>query len=516
MKQIQISIEEIYINLLLVAISHKLNFARLVKEAEEETNDHINERKAYFMPKGYEGLYYAELLARKMGSSLGDVYNLSEARKAEILQGIIQSIEPITDAYECYYEEEDNTVEFRGHISVLDVSDEQKIMNYYAQLLRSVSGFSDIYSYYSITFRKDADTENDDKFCYSISLAGLQDFSSEFVYDSYEVWSGTDGFFTEFIEKVIDEYRVSHAEKENNDEEGTEDKAGIAENDISGLKDTIEVEKPIIESPPIKDEPKVIEELVKCVWDDTRTIELLDQFEGYDQTDSTRYRRIVVKNTLYTRYANKHHPGFNLVIERGRGSDYVGNVTFTEFKKGEAPELSRHINSEIDDNIIEQYIDKDKFYRFSKPFLLRAQNSSNRTGYGWEWDWSGGYGDYTEGTLYGETTNYFFVGAYVTTGYSYEPKNRKPFVESHDKKTVDKSKSTAEGKIEFYEGKLKYITQNEMVQKYFKIYASSGTKYVPVSYDPITNTFYVAAKTGKKYRTIIENGNYELKDRIID
>ena len=38
---------------------------------------------------------------------------------------------------------------------------------------------------------------------------------------------------------------------------------------------------------------------------------------------------------------------------------------------------------------------------------LRAQTSWNRIGYGWEWDWSGGIGDYTEGTFYGETTDFF-------------------------------------------------------------------------------------------------------------
>ena len=38
---------------------------------------------------------------------------------------------------------------------------------------------------------------------------------------------------------------------------------------------------------------------------------------------------------------------------------------------------------------------------------LRAQTSRNRQGYGWEWDWSGGIGSYTEGTLYGETTDFY-------------------------------------------------------------------------------------------------------------
>ena len=45
--------------------------------------------------------------------------------------------------------------------------------------------------------------------------------------------------------------------------------------------------------------------------------------------------------------------------------------------------------------------------KFEKPYLLRAQNSNNRTGYGNEYY---GYDLVYQGTLYGETTNYAFVG----------------------------------------------------------------------------------------------------------
>lgn len=43
------------------------------------------------------------------------------------------------------------------------------------------------------------------------------------------------------------------------------------------------------------------------------------------------------------------------------------------------------------------------------PVHLRAQGSHNRTGYGWEWDWTDGYGDYIEGTFYGETTDFYIT-----------------------------------------------------------------------------------------------------------
>ena len=426
MGQIKVSIDDIYNNLLLTAISRKRNFPKLVKEADKETNSYFTEHKGSYFPDGFVGLYFTELLSRKMGSSLGEVYNLSDVRKEEIIHSMIDSFNPISEAYSvCYYEDEAGIIEFSGRFRVLDITEENEVLLYYENILNH--DFSDehnLYTNYDVRFRKESNADRDTpEIWYSITITGMCDFTSAYISDSYEVWSGKDGVFAEFIEKVIMEYENTHNERKR-----LKDGDDITETSTAGFNSVVEIEKPVIESETLKG-PKIIEELVTCVWSDTRTVDLLDEFEGYGQTDSTRYRRIVIKNKEYTRYSNKYRPGFNLVIERGHGFDYVGNVTFTEFKKGEASELAHYVDTEVNDEIIEQYVDKDQFYRFSKPYLLRAQNSSNRTGYGWEWDWSGGYGDYIEGTQYGETTNYFFVGVYITTGLFYEPSRRKPFVE---------------------------------------------------------------------------------------
>ena len=521
MGQIKVAIEDIYTNLILTAISHKCNFPKLVKETDEETKDYIESRKAQFLPEGYAGLYYTELLCRKMGSCLGDIYNLSEIRKDEIIRQIVESFDPISEAYGSYYDDdEDGIIEFRGLLSVLDISDEKEIMLYYADLFRSDTKTDrNVYVHYNVTFRKDFEVDGDaSNALYSITISGAQDFSSDYVYDSYEIWEGKDGYFADCIEKVIAEYSETHAGKSDpGDDEDEADTESDEDENVNPIGNgVIEVEKPVIESEPVQDGPKIIDELITYIWDDTRTVDLLDRFEGYGQADPVRYRRIVIKNTKYTRYGNKYNPGFNLVIERGRGLDYVGNVTFTEFKKGEAAGLSQHIASEVTDDVIEQYIDKDQFFRFSKPFLLRAQNSSNRTGYGWEWDWSGGYGDYIEGTLYGETTNYFFVGVYVTTGYSYEASNRKPFVnkEKEDEKLIKEAALRVKDKIVFYEGKLNSITQNPTEQRFFKVDTANGSKYIPASYDQVEDCYYIAALNSQKHRKTIENGDYEIKTSI--
>ena len=74
-----------------------------------------------------------------------------------------------------------------------------------------------------------------------------------------------------------------------------------------------------------------------------------------------------------------------------------------------------YISQQISDDVIDKYLGKRELFCFDKPYHLRAQNSLNRTGYGWEWDWSGGIGDYIEGTQYGETTDYGFVGVYIVS-----------------------------------------------------------------------------------------------------
>ena len=117
MGQIKVSIDDIYTNLLLIAISRKYDFSKLVKEADEETSTYIVECKDRFLPEGFVGLYYIELLSRKMGSSLGEVYNLSEVRKEEIIQNIIESFDPIREGYASYYNEKEDEKNNRSILS---------------------------------------------------------------------------------------------------------------------------------------------------------------------------------------------------------------------------------------------------------------------------------------------------------------------------------------------------------------------------------------------------------------
>lgn len=151
--------------------------------------------------------------------------------------------------------------------------------------------------------------------------------------------------------------------------------------------------------------------LVTYVFEDTRTVELMDRFEGI--IGNKPYDRLIVKSAMYISI-NGAYENITLVIERSRHRDYQGDITFTKFKKGEYRDLKQYICEQLKRVSIQDYKETGKMYKFDKPYLLRAQNSRNRTGYGWEWDWSDPYDPMvTEGTLYGETTNYVFIGVYM-------------------------------------------------------------------------------------------------------
>lgn len=152
-------------------------------------------------------------------------------------------------------------------------------------------------------------------------------------------------------------------------------------------------------------------ELEVYVSADTSTVNLLDKFEGFG-TDAP-YERLVIKNAMRI-YKGSYSEMISLVIERSKNHDYDGDITFTKFKQGYTLKLKSFVENQISKSDFAAYKKSGKMFRFSKPYLLRAQNSRNRRGYGWEWDWSTPYAPLvTEGTLYGETTDYVFVGAYI-------------------------------------------------------------------------------------------------------
>lgn len=179
--------------------------------------------------------------------------------------------------------------------------------------------------------------------------------------------------------------------------------------DEPGIKGTVTIVPAIEEE--IQSPLAEVRTLETYVFDNTRTVELMDRFEGIGS--GKPYERLIIKNAFYVSFDLKSEC-VNLVVERSKSKNYVGDITFTEFKKGETANLRHFIENQFPVNDLEKYKSSGEFFEFEQPYLLRAQNSRNRRGYGWEWDWSDPYDPMvTEGTLYGETTNYVFTGIYV-------------------------------------------------------------------------------------------------------
>ena len=157
-------------------------------------------------------------------------------------------------------------------------------------------------------------------------------------------------------------------------------------------------------------EKKIRKLLEASVYNDTRTVDLMDRFEGYGKDVS--YLQLVLRNIACLNIGGNYEY-ISLVVERSKDHRYIGNITFTELKQGAVQNLYDFLKKQISEEVVSAYKDTDQEFRFDTPYLFRAQNSSNRSGYGW------GYG----GTQYGETTAYVFVGAYIgykTYGFAEE------------------------------------------------------------------------------------------------
>lgn len=203
----------------------------------------------------------------------------------------------------------------------------------------------------------------------------------------------------------------------------------------------------------------------------------------------------------------------------GDNEKYVGDITFINFKLGHVGELSNHIKEELALVNVEDYVDKDVYIKLKKPFHLRAQNKRNRTGYGWEWDWSNGYGDYIEGTLYGETTDYVFAGIYISSSYTYEQTKRKK-----TSAKVNSSENLENEQVNYYkvvvDGYVKgeytlivssslpsFKSKNKRIQLFIKAERAGKDKYIPVACDTTDKLLYMNRATFDYYRAQINRQN---------
>ena len=204
----RMDIKEVYSNVLLISIANKRNFYHLVKEAEEETKEYINTHNQEstgiyeVLPEGFAGLFFIESLARKVGSSLGEAYFLTEDRKEDIILDFLKSIDPINEAFSDYYDDSiEGQVEFSGLARVLDLSD----LNHIQQVFRAkeIDGKNvtdDLKIPYSVIFQRIADRTD---VSYTLFLSAVDSFASSYFSDDYIIWTGKNGPIADYINEVI-------------------------------------------------------------------------------------------------------------------------------------------------------------------------------------------------------------------------------------------------------------------------------------------------------------------------
>lgn len=181
------------------------------------------------------------------------------------------------------------------------------------------------------------------------------------------------------------------------------------EEQIEGYNSKLrEIEKLENELSEYKKRPIAERTITTFISKTSATIDIMDRFEDKNEKGFKKYDRMVVKNIFH--YNDEY--SFNLIIERKGDRETVGSITMTDFKLNYPRSLIAHAKEEIRKAAEEnkEKLCDGKEIIFNLPYLLRAQNSSNRTGYGNIYN---GESLVYEGTLYGETTSYVFAGAKI-------------------------------------------------------------------------------------------------------
>lgn len=167
---------------------------------------------------------------------------------------------------------------------------------------------------------------------------------------------------------------------------------------------------------------KEIKDLYCYIYKDTKTISIMDKFDGVGQTNKVTYDRLILNNSFYINVGDDYSCECLLIIKRiCPQTKTVGDITLTEFKKDNGDIIYNYARDFLNKTYKEnpKIIEKKEIY-FDNPYYLRAQNSSNKIITGWEWHWDGSNLDYVyEGTEYGETNKYGFVGIIIKNLYEF-------------------------------------------------------------------------------------------------
>lgn len=151
--------------------------------------------------------------------------------------------------------------------------------------------------------------------------------------------------------------------------------------------------------------------LIKKLYNDTSTVKLLDEY------CSSKKDFLILKNQFWLKN-NRTYVSLIITASNNYIDAEKTQPTMTELKQNSG-KIVHLINCNRLNPLLKEIelIDKENkslaegsIFAFNCPYLIGGQTSLNRTGYGCEWI---GGGDYIEGTLYGEVTDFMVVGILI-------------------------------------------------------------------------------------------------------
>ena len=163
-----VCIEHVYDNLLLLCLEQKTNFCAIVEEADRRTQEKVKELRGRSIPVGYEDSYFINWCLKMSCCPLEEVYELSDKRRRQILEEIVENID--LSSFQEQVEGQESSGIYKGK-----------------------------YSDFLIRFYR----EKDDISTYRIDISSVESMDLQYGFQQCTVWRGNDGILERYIEHLF-------------------------------------------------------------------------------------------------------------------------------------------------------------------------------------------------------------------------------------------------------------------------------------------------------------------------
>ena len=378
-----------YRNLILICIEREINLYDLVDKICNDIKNSKIEAKLKKSPECMRGFLLLSIISELLGTTLDDICKLSVAEKEQIIANIVKRVEGLKTSKTVFRDNESGDIS--NFISTFFIPNTYGDSDYELQFKRIFDGNKYLYSLEVCT--------SADKNKYEIEA---------FLADSVLVWEEYDGVLCNYIERTI------------------KSMPGCSDDSEAFLEDDLLVEITDDDLEFYKcDDKKRKEELITSLGVPPILQTVFDQFDGVKQGKPV-YRRMVLENAEYSVTLGMN-VGVHLVIERYTGAyKCAGSILLSELRDHSNWNLVNYLKTVLDDEIISRYYEKDRFFRFEKPYGIRNNIRKKGDPSGKEFVWSTDENAYIDVRAFDCKVKYVIAGVYISAKHSkYTPDTRK-------------------------------------------------------------------------------------------